>query len=170
MNQVNEPLHWRPTTSTDLDAISAIGNRIHAALPERPEVFAEKVQLFPEGCFSLARNATIVGYGFSHPWGLNSVPPLDAFLGKLPAASHCLFVHDVVVLPSARGRDAAGELMSILAGVARQRGLAFLALVSVYGTHPLWARHGFEVVADANLARELASYGSMAQYMRRHLR
>ena len=169
MDRTDERVHWRPTSAADVDAICAIGNRVHAALPERPEVFAEKVELFPEGCFSLARDAAIVGYGLSHPWVRDSLPPLDTLLGKLPGASDCLFVHDVVVLPSARGREAVGALMRILSGLARRHGLAFMALVAVHETHPLWARHGFDVVADPLLADKLTSYGSGAQYMRRHV-
>ncbi|MGY3074279.1 hypothetical protein ACVWZZ_000650 [Bradyrhizobium sp. LM6.10] len=37
--------HWRPARASDLPAISAIAARIHPDLPERPEVFAEKMRL-----------------------------------------------------------------------------------------------------------------------------
>jgi ribosomal protein S18 acetylase RimI-like enzyme len=164
---VTEKLTWRPTEPADLDAIAAIGNRIHAGLPERPAVFAEKLRLFPEGCFSLIQTGEIVGYGISHPWLLDSIPPLDAFLGELPASPDCLFVHDVAVLPRARGRGAAGALVDMLVALAQQRALAALALVSVYDTHALWARYGFAAVEDSSLAAKLASYGDTARTMRR---
>jgi GNAT superfamily N-acetyltransferase len=158
---------WQPTEPADLDAIAAIGNHVHAGLPERPEVFAEKLHLFPDGCFSLVQRTEIVGYGISHPWRRDGIPPLDTLLGALPAAPDCLFVHDVVVLPQARGRGAAGALIDRLAQLARQRKIAVLALVAVHDTAPLWARHGFTVVQDASLAAKLRSYGERACYMRR---
>ena len=41
---------WRPATTADLDAVERIGNAIHVKLQERPEVFANKLALFPQGC------------------------------------------------------------------------------------------------------------------------
>jgi len=46
---------WRQATAEDLGAIDAIGNGIHTSLPERPEVFAEKLTLFPAGCLAPGR-------------------------------------------------------------------------------------------------------------------
>jgi GNAT superfamily N-acetyltransferase len=160
---------WRAATASDLEVIQRIGDEIHVDLPERPEVFTEKFNLFPEGCFALVQDAKVVGYGFSHPWLLKSIPPLDRFLGSLPQSPECLFIHDVVVLQQARGHDAAGDLIEIIARLARQRGIAYLALVSVYNTHPLWARFGFETMTDAALNNKLKSYGNTARYMVRKL-
>ncbi len=44
------------------------------------QVFAEKLSLFPSGCHVLVRHEKVIGYGLSHPWILNSIPPLDSFL------------------------------------------------------------------------------------------
>jgi hypothetical protein len=38
---------WRQATADDLVAIDTIGNGVHLSLPERPEVFAEKLDLSP---------------------------------------------------------------------------------------------------------------------------
>jgi hypothetical protein len=40
-----------------------------------------------------------------------------------------------------------------------------MALVSVYGSRILWARLGFEVVADSARVDKLKSYGQAARYM-----
>ena len=170
MTHVDEPLQWRSTAPADLDAIAAIANQVHVALRERNDVLAEKLRLYPAGCFSLIQAGAVVGYALSHPWPLNSIPALDTFLGAIPAASDGLFVHDVVVLPQARGRGAAAALIGRLADLARRQGLAALALVSVYDTQALWARCGFAVVDDARFAAKLASYGDTARTMRRVLR
>ena len=159
----------RSAKSDDLEMINRIADMIHVDLPERPEVFAEKLQLFPQGCFALLQNGAVVGYGVSHPWQLNSIPPLDTFLGALPASPECLFIHDVVVLPQARKFGASGELIKLLAGVARQQGVSFLALVSVYDTDPLWARRGFQIASNSEVSEKLKSYGATAKYMTRRL-
>jgi GNAT superfamily N-acetyltransferase len=170
MSEPNGPRpEWRPTTAADLQIIQQIGDQVHVDLPERAEVFAEKFTLFPEGCLALVRNDKVVGYGFSHPWILNDIPPLDTFLEKLPEAPQCIFVHDVVVLPEARKFGAADRFIELIANIARRKKIESLALVSVYETHPLWARFGFVATNDPNLQGKLQSYGGTARYMVRHL-
>ena len=156
---------WCTATSTDLIEIQAIADSIHVDLHEHPEVFAEKLRLFPEGCFVLKQREIVVGYGFSYPWRLNSVPRLNQLLGRFPPMPECLFIHDVALAPQARGRGAVRILFGLLTKVARKRGLTALALVSVYNTHPLWARLGFQVVVDTALMSSLKTYGDLARYM-----
>lgn len=160
---------WRPTEPTDLDAVQQIGNAIHPELPERPEIFAEKLSLFPKGCFVLARNEIVFGYGFSHPWLLNQIPKLNDFLLRIPLAPECLLIHDVAVLQQARGQGASRTLIGLLAEVANKRGIPYLALVSVYNSHLHWSRFGFELVSNDVLADKLKSYGETARYIVRRL-
>ncbi|MHC4042752.1 GNAT family N-acetyltransferase [Bradyrhizobium sp. 23AC] len=161
--------HWRPAHASDLPAISAIAAQIHPDLPESPEVLAEKMRLYPEGCRVLVAGDEIAGYGLAHPWKRHRIPPLDGLLARLPDDADCLYVHDVAVLPDFRG----GVVRPYVADVeqlARASGIATLALVSVYATRPLWQRLGFRpVTADAALRAKLASYGEGATYMLRDL-
>ena len=156
---------WRPAAVNDLIDIQRIGDQIHPDLHERPEVFAERLKLFSEGCFVLVQNEQVVGYGLSHPWFLNSIPPLDQLLGSIPQSPGCLLIHDVAALPQARGHGAAAILIELTAKLARKHGIPCLALVSVYNTRPLWARLGFEVISDSSLTDKLKSYGQTARYM-----
>jgi GNAT superfamily N-acetyltransferase len=160
---------WRPASTPDLDAVRHIADRIHPELPERPEILAEKLALFAEGCFILAHDAAIFGYAIAHPWRLKQIPPLDTFLTALPPAPDCLFVHDVAVLPEARGHGAAAMLVAILTRIAKKHDLPRLALVSVYGTDVLWAGYGFKPAPDKALRTALAAYGESAKYMIRKL-
>jgi ribosomal protein S18 acetylase RimI-like enzyme len=161
--------HWRRAHAEDLAAISAIAARIHPDLPERPEVFAEKMRLYPHGCCVLAAGHEIAGYGLAHPWMQQQIPPLDGFLDRLPDAADCLYVHDVAVLPDFRGGMARAYVAEI-EELARSSGIATVVLVSVYGTRVLWERLGFKPVApDTALRDKLASYGASATYMLREL-
>jgi GNAT superfamily N-acetyltransferase len=156
---------WRPATKSDLADIQRIGDQVHPDLQERPEVFAERIDLFAEGCFVLVRNEQVIGYGLSHPWYLNGIPPLNELLGSIPQSPECLLIHDVALLPQARGQGAAITLIALMAKLAQKRGIPWLALVSVYNTWPLWMHLGFEVVADDRLTDKLKSYGTTARYM-----
>ena len=161
--------HWRRAHVTDLEAISAIAARIHPDLPERPDVLAEKTRLYPDGCRVLVTGNAIAGYGLAHPWMQHRIPPLDDFLGQLPDAADCIYVHDLAVLPDARGGVARAYVAEI-EQLARSCGITTLALVSVYGTRVLWERFGFESVApDAALRDNLSSYSAAATYMLREI-
>lgn len=156
---------WRPLRSDEMARVAAIAGLIHAGLPERQAVLAEKRDLSPATCLTLVREGKIVGYGLAHPWLLGDVPPLDAFLTALPPSPTCLYVHDVAILSEARGRQAAARYIAILTTQARARGIAHLACVSVYGTVGLWSGLGFSVQDDPGLRDKLASYGNGARYM-----
>ena len=67
---------WYPLLVADLPCVNRIADIVHTTLPERPEVFEEKVRLFPTGCQKLVSGKNIVGYGISHPWILYAIPPL----------------------------------------------------------------------------------------------
>lgn len=156
---------WLPLAMDDLPIVDGIANTIHTGLPERTEVFAEKISLFPQGCFKFVYDNHISGYGISHPWKLFCIPPLDSFLVRYPDDADCLYVHDVAILPAARGHLAAAHYVSIIKGVARELLLPTLACVSVYGTDVLWKRFGFEEVRSEAITAKLASYGGSAKYM-----
>jgi predicted N-acetyltransferase YhbS len=160
---------WAPLLLRHLDRVNEIADSIHTALPERPEVFEEKCRLFPEGSRVLVSGDRVIGYGVSHPWLLGQIPPLDEFLHALPDEPTCLYLHDIVVLPEARGQNAAGAFVKLLEDVARQRSIPHLALVSVYGTDALWSRFGFAVADRPELATKLTTYGPTAKYMTRKL-
>lgn len=161
--------YWRAARASDVRAITEIAARIHPDLPERPEVFMEKMQLYPPGCRVLVAGDAVAGYGLAHPWMQHRVPPLDGFLERLPEHPDCLYVHDVAVLPESRGGVARDYVLGI-AELAHASGIAALALVSVYATRQLWERLGFRpVTPDAELRGKLASYGEGATYMLRDL-
>ena len=143
----------------------AIAAQVHTSLPERPDVFAEKIRLAPQFCFTLSDGHEVTGYGLAHPWLLRAVPAIDDYLHRLPESPDCLYVHDIAILPSARGRGASAALLDRLASEARKAGLPVLACVSVYGTRVHWERFGFRLVNEPSLTSKLAIYGPTACYM-----
>ncbi|SDR41232.1 Acetyltransferase (GNAT) family protein [Rhizobiales bacterium GAS191] len=165
----NSLLHWRPARPDDLEAINSIGDRIHPDLVERPEIFEERFRLFPDGCMALSDGEGLAGYGLCHPWVLNSIPPLDTLLISLPSPPECIFVHDVGIVPRARGSNSAQAYIALAVDLARERGISALTLVSVYETQPLWERCGFHVAHERALGEKLKSYGATAKYMLRRL-
>ncbi|KAA2236492.1 GNAT family N-acetyltransferase [Salinarimonas soli] len=145
-------------TPADLPAVSRIAVAVHPRHPEGDAVFAERLALWPRGCLVLG--AGIRGYALSHPWGLHP-PPLDTLLGALPARPEVYYIHDVALMPEARGGGAGSAAVARLAAVADAMGLP-LALVAVPGSAPFWARQGFAITGPAG-----GSYGEGSVAMRR---
>ncbi|MYZ48806.1 GNAT family N-acetyltransferase [Propylenella binzhouense] len=158
---------WRPMRAGDLDAVMAIAARVHPAFPEARAVFEERLRLAPAGCW-IAEGDDALGYLVSHPWLSGTPPKLDTCLGAIPSDPDCWYVHDLALLPCARGSGLGRAIMERLKRIATEAGLPALELVSVSGSGPFWQRLGFEV-APADPAA-LASYGSDARLMRLSLR
>jgi len=154
----------------DLRAVEAIGEAVHLAYPEDPEVFAERLALFPIGCHVLQRGEALAGYVISHPWRVAAPPALNARLGGLPQPADCYYIHDLALLPAVRGGGMARRVVRALGVMAFSLGLPEVALVAVGGSLGFWQAQGFAALERPELAEKLASYDAGARYMRRRLR
>ena len=153
----------------DVSAAQALGNRIHATLPESEAVFAERCALFPAGAWVAEHRDRLAAYALFHPWRALSPPPLDSLLGGLPANADTLYLHDIAVDPIRRSLGLAGALIERLPLIARALSLPAIELVAVLGTANFWRGHGFAAVEHPALAATLAKYGEGACLMRRAL-
>lgn len=152
-------------TAGDLAAVGRIAAVVHPLFPEDDAVFAERLALAPAGCLVLEDAAGPAGYAIGHPWRARDFPPLDTLLGALPADAEAFYIHDVAILPEARGSGAAGAVARRLIAHAAALGLGELSLVAVNGSAPFWARHGFADATDAGLRARLGGYGADALFM-----
>ena len=153
----------------DLDAAERVADVVHPDYPEDPAVFAERLRLFPAGCWVLEEADACVGYLIGHPWLLHRPVPLNHLLRLLPEVPDTFYLHDLALLPPARGRGDAGAGVSLLVLEARRLGLGAMSLVSVGGSAGFWKRHGFAVAQDRTILRHLSGYGTDARFMLRRL-
>jgi ribosomal protein S18 acetylase RimI-like enzyme len=155
---------WRRMSPRDLPIVCEIAAIVHRNHPEDPEIFAERLQLYPEGCLMLECAGNPQGYVISHPWVLLQPPDLNTRLGAIPARPGTYYIHDLALLPGARGLGAAAKVVEMLIDHARSVKLPNASLVAVSGSTPFWQRCGFRPVDDLDLAEKLESYGT-ASYM-----
>ena len=158
-------MHWRTMTGLDMGAVEAIADIVHKAYFEAPAVLAEKRALYANGAQLLEIGERPVGYVLSHPWRRDTIPPLNALLGALPADPDTYYVHDLALLPVARRMGAAGFITMVLGKHAAARGFTNMSLVAVNGSTGFWARQGFEPRDLPSLAASLAGYDPDARYM-----
>lgn len=163
-------MSWRPMTPGDLPRVQALADAIHVDHPEDLAVLAERQRLYPPGCLMLTDGDEALGYALSHPWFLAEPPPLNQRLGRLPDAPTTYYVHDLALLPAARGRGFAAQAADRLAAHARAAGFDNLSLVAVSGSWLFWERAGFRVrPVGPGLEAKLAGYGAEAAFMVRAL-
>lgn len=161
--------HWRPLTTLDLPAVEAIAAVVHPGFPEDMAVFAERQRLYPAGARLLEIGGRASGYLISHPFKSGHLPTLNTLLGALPVVSDTFYIHDLALLPAARGSGAAGEAVAEIVAHAARAGFGEASLVAVNGSVPFWRRHGFAQVDVPELRGKLGSYEDAARYMVRQL-
>ena len=143
---------WRPMEEADIAAVSTISGAVHGAYTEGADIYAERLRLYPAGCWLLAHDGTAMGYCISHPWQGDAPPPLDAPLQAIPTQPDRYYLHDLALLPQARGTGAAADAVELVLTYARRVGFARIALTAVNGAEAFWRKHGFASVRQQNAA------------------
>ncbi|MEE1654848.1 GNAT family N-acetyltransferase [Microvirga sp. CF3062] len=149
----------------DLGHVQILADAIHVSHPEDPEVLAERQRLYPQGCFMLVEDGRTIGYALTHPWRFAEPPPLNRPLCEIPSPAATYYIHDVALLPEARGKGYAAQITSLLVAHAREAGFDNLSLVAVNKSQVFWEKAGFRVIAVPGLGAKLASYGPEAALM-----
>lgn len=153
---------WRPMQADDLAAVSAISDAVHGAYTEPLAVYAERLDLYPDGCRIFERDGAVAGYLVTHPWHRHSPPKLGALLGAIPGDANTYYLHDIALLPTARGTGAGRAALDFVVDHARALGFADVTLMAIGGADRFWAAQGFAYVPRA-VDR---SYGAGAHRMR----
>ena len=155
---------WRAMRFGDLGLVEIVAESVHVDFPERAEIPLERLALFPAGCMVFANTIGLIGYCIAHPWTFGVPPALDTLLHALPEHADTLYIHDLALLPAARGAGAGRSAIATLLEVAEHHGLPTLSLIAVSASGPFWSQNGF---ADAAPTKSIASYGAAARYMAR---
>jgi GNAT superfamily N-acetyltransferase len=153
--------------ASDIPAVVAISDAVHGPLTESAEVYAERLSLYPPGCFLFCSGGDVGGYLISHPWPRRSPVPLDRLIGSIPEDADDFYLHDLALLPEMRGSGAGRQAAELAFENASRAGYRTISLVAVNGADSFWARQGFEHVEDEEIARKLRGYGLGTFFMER---
>ena len=142
-------------------------------LVEGFDVFSRRLAS-PANCsLVLQYEGQVVAYLAAYQSQRGKVTPLHGDFNPVAAPGVCdtLYLHDMAVLPQMAGRGLARALVAPLWERAAAQGLHYTALVSVQGSQAYWQRQGYAVqqLEEAAQREQLASYGTGAVYMARHL-
>lgn len=154
---------WRPMVKADLNTVLTIAAEVHIGFGEDCTLFANRLTLYPDGCWLAEDQGQMLGYSIAFP-GLTTKPPkLNELWDQLPHAPDCLYWHDLCLRPAARGKKLGRRINDRMAVLTRQLGLHQMALISVHGSAPFWAAQGF--VRQTPAPPSVVSYGPDAQFM-----
>ncbi len=137
---------WRAMTVADLPAVTAISAAVHGCYGEPVEVYAERLALWPSGCFVWQQGEDIAGLLVAHPWHRTTSPELGALLGAIPQDADSFYLHDIALLPETRGQGAGKAATALVIDRARSAGYRDITLVAVNGAEAFWATQGFAII------------------------
>ena len=157
-------------TKADLPQVMDIAAQVHPGYFESEAVFAERLALFAPGCLVAVQDggdSTVLGYSIMHPARLGSPPPLDSLLHVLALDADVMHLHDVAMLPRARGAGLGRALIARMLDLMRHYRLGHATLVAVHGSAAYWQSAGFAAAHDATHEpkAQSATYGDAAVYM-----
>lgn len=161
-------MFWRGMHERDLSAVVAIAEQVHPDYPESPEVFAERLRLFADGCrVAVDGDGGVHGYAITHPALLGQPPALNSLLHALPSQADCLYLHDIALTDAVRQYGLGGKLVELIKRHAMTIGIGHAALVAVNDSAAYWRRRGFSdyLKADTVLLNKIGSYDRAAQYL-----
>lgn len=151
-------------TPADLPQVARVAERVHPDYPEDLAIFTERQRLYPPGCLVLEHDG-VRGYAFAHPWRFGHPPKLNTKLHRLPDDADTFYLHDIAILPEARGAGAGQAVVPLLRAQAAAARLGSLSLIAVGQSRPFWIKHGFSVHVSDTLRAALSSYGAEACFM-----
>ncbi|MBM9888072.1 MULTISPECIES: GNAT family N-acetyltransferase [Deefgea] len=156
----------RTQTANDIQAILEIQAACYPAdFIESAATLQRKQALAPKCSWLIEIEGQTLGYLFCHPWHGNTPPALGQKLAELPAHADRFYIHDLAILPTARGQQLADRLIQHALEWAKQSQFSQAMLVAVLGADSFWRKHQFTTQA----AVEFSGYGDKAVCMSRPL-
>lgn len=137
----------RPISGEDLKQVLDIQIEVYPpGLQENAATFEDKFSLKPSGIFGAFLEDVLCGYILSHPWSADRVVPLGLARTVLPAKADCVYIHDLAVRPSHRGRGIARLLVDRVFEFGGSLSLGTYTLMAVQSSEPFWSRFGFRAL------------------------
>jgi GNAT superfamily N-acetyltransferase len=138
-------LAWRGMLHADVPAVAGLGARVYPSqLWEGLDAFRARRQI-GTGIVLTDPAGQICGYLLAHPWD-DTAPPLTAELEPVPQVT-TLWLHDLALVPEARGRGHAAQAVRRFLAWARMFPSASLVALDPVATR-FWGRFGFRPALD----------------------
>lgn len=138
----------RPLAPGDWTEIDRIQRECFSETVIEPRSVLESIAALSPGTCLVAVDEHILGYVLAYPWTPDELPPIQTGLKRLPPEARALFIHDMAVSRSGRGRRIARRLVEHLLATAAAAGLRSGSLIAVQDSQDFWRRFGFSERAE----------------------
>lgn len=161
--------YLRPMLHTDLPKVMEIQKHCYGdELQESLACLTAKWHAGPASCFVACIDAEVCAYIFAMPSLQTTLSAWNADQCSPPSSPDCMYLHDLAIAPSARGRKLAARLVETVLALAADLGLEMVQLVAVQSSTRFWQQYGFlPSVATTQHKPSLESFGGDACLMRR---
>jgi GNAT superfamily N-acetyltransferase len=105
---------WRNMKEQDLKKVHSLSlTQWGTSLYEAIEIYQNKLEFCPEGCFVYEKDNKVKGYFISHKWNSNQIPELNKVLPFIRETEYnCYFIHDIVLEPELRRQGIGSEIIN----------------------------------------------------------
>jgi ribosomal protein S18 acetylase RimI-like enzyme len=137
-------------------------------LCEALDVFQNRIERFGQYYKVAIIDDSVVGYMICFPWTLGDTPINNEKFPENIPQPNCFYIHDITLLPQARGTGLAKAMIEESYKMARELGFSQVELVSVSQSGNYWDKVGFEAYADITEKKRasiLKVYGEGARLM-----
>ncbi|NOL51033.1 GNAT family N-acetyltransferase [Pelistega suis] len=169
---VQQSLTIRPAQEGDVAAICALQKQCYSeAFHENEIAFLSKINGAKGLCWVAENQGQLLAYLMSVPVKTPYIPCLNMENYQQPDGADMLYLHDMAIVPHARGLGLKRRLLDKVLAHAQQAHFRQAILIAVQNSVPIWEKEGFSIV-DASvleLAEVLQSYGSDAKLMSKTL-
>ena len=158
-------------TSAHLGAVVRVqAEAFSEDLRETPAVFADRLARFGQHFRVGVVDGQVAAYLICFPWKMGETPVNNQkFPASLPEPD-CFYIHDIAIVPEARGIGLARALLEDAYRQADALGFDAVSLVAVGQSGSYWDKVGFvpyKSIGAEKVARILEIYGTGARLMAR---
>lgn len=142
-----------------------------AELREGATSFSAKLEAARRFSFLLREGSELKAYLITLPCSQGDLPSLDADTATIPSQPDTLYIHDLAVSKTVRGRGYGVKLVEHALCLGGDCNLKTACLVAVQQSEAFWAKFGFQVVNEPapQIAQKLSSFGAGAAFMNKSL-
>jgi GNAT superfamily N-acetyltransferase len=162
-----------PMTLEDIEDVSKVQKEtftqdlceLHSVLLNRFETFGQY--------FHVAKNGEeLIGYMIAFPWKSGETPVNNQNFPKMIPTPDCFFIHDITLLPAARGTGLARSMIEKACETGRLLGFKTISLVAVAQSGNYWDKNNFLEYMDISIEKKnalIANYGKGSRLMQKTL-
>lgn len=162
-----------PMILQDLEDVAEVQKKTFTQdLCEGHSVLLNRFETFGQYFYVAKNGKALIGYMISFPWKAGDTPVNNQKFPAILQTPDCFFIHDITLMPEARGTGLAAAMIEKACETGRSLGFKTISLVAVSQSGNYWDKNNFLEYVDISVEKRngiIANYGQGARLMLRFL-